>query len=620
MKNLFGRKDLATSRDRRSRKAALQRSRRVLALEPLEGRALLSVSNVNITSITGLGDRDGNLTNEHVQITAATTVSVKFDYTTAGGTGNTNQHAEIWTSGFGSLVSTGVFNNVTDANGPHSGTVTVSTTGLAPGNYGVKVLVTHQGNGTNSDDNSVAIYAHVTPTVPLTAPDATYTGSPYTSASVGPFAGDAYGTTTLTYTGTQNVGGPYGPAGAPTNAGTYTVTASYVSDGQVHGFTQYDNALSSAGFTINKADATIDVSGYSAPYDGYAHGATGSAKGVLGESLAGLDLGASFTNVPGGTAHWTFTDVTGNYKNASGSVAIDISKADAAIDVSGYSAPYDGYAHGATLDHATGVLGEDLSGGISLGASFTNVPGGTAHWTFSGGTNYNDAEGDVAIDISKADATINVSDYTGAFDANYHGLSGTAAGVLTEDLSSLLHLGSTYLHVGTYPVSWSFDGNQNYNADSGSGTVTITLQSVTYTPQGTGYWKNHGSLITAADLTFLNGLNLKNGSGTHVTFSTTAELVTWFNSNASLMAYKLSTQLATMELNVRHGLVTGTALISDAALSPYSGSLTGWTNGYITVNDLMAAANSALLGTNVAFQTALQTAFNNLNGGSGLGS
>ena len=35
--------------------------------------------------------------------------------------------------------------------------------------------------------------------------------------------------------------------------------------------------------------------------------------------LAGLDLGASFTNVPGGTANWTFTDVTGNYNNKSGS-------------------------------------------------------------------------------------------------------------------------------------------------------------------------------------------------------------------------------------------------------------------------------------------------------------
>ncbi len=47
-----------------------------------------------------------------------------------------------------------------------------------------------------------------------------------------------------------------------------------------------------------------------------AHGATGTATGVGGAALSGLVLGDSFTNVPGGTATWTFTDTTGNYNNA----------------------------------------------------------------------------------------------------------------------------------------------------------------------------------------------------------------------------------------------------------------------------------------------------------------
>ena len=46
-----------------------------------------------------------------------------------------------------------------------------------------------------------------------------------------------------------------------------------------------------------------------------------------GVNLTGLNLGASFTNVPGGTASWTFTDATGNYNNTSGTAAIVISKA-----------------------------------------------------------------------------------------------------------------------------------------------------------------------------------------------------------------------------------------------------------------------------------------------------
>src|SRR5262249_57842847 len=103
---------------------------------------------------------------------------------------------------------------------------------------------------------------------------------------------------------------------------------------------------------------------------------------------AGLELGASFSTAAGGTAHWTFTGGT-NYNDAQGDVAIALSKADASILVNGYSGTYDGQAHGATLGHASGVGGADLSAGLDLGASFSNAPRGTAHWTFTGGTNYN---------------------------------------------------------------------------------------------------------------------------------------------------------------------------------------------------------------------------------------
>src|SRR5207302_1210716 len=66
---------------------------------------------------------------------------------------------------------------------------------------------------------------------------------------------------------------------------------------------------------------------------------------------------------------------------------------------------YDGAAHGAT-GSATGVNGEDLTSLLNLGASFTDVPGGTAHWTFSGNTNYAPASGDATITITKATPTI----------------------------------------------------------------------------------------------------------------------------------------------------------------------------------------------------------------------
>jgi hypothetical protein len=104
-------------------------------------------------------------------------------------------------------------------------------------------------------------------------------------------------------------------------------------------------------------------------------------------------------------------------------------------------------------------------------------------------------------------------------------------------------------------------------------TKTVTFGNVCLGPGGgltLGFWsnKNGQKLETAADFTFLsNSLCLVNASGGHQTFSTTlatakTQLNTWLlNATATNMAYMLSAQLATMELNVRHGFVSGSALV-----------------------------------------------------------
>ena len=95
------------------------------------------------------------------------------------------------------------------------------------------------------------------------------------------------------------------------DAWTFTDTHRQLQQRQRHG---HDN--------IDKANATIVVTPYSVTYDGRAHTATGTAKGVQGESLSGLDLsGTTHTNAGDYTGDaWTFTDTTGNYNNASGTV------------------------------------------------------------------------------------------------------------------------------------------------------------------------------------------------------------------------------------------------------------------------------------------------------------
>ncbi|AMY13017.1 Kelch motif [Luteitalea pratensis] len=262
----------------------------------------------------------------------------------------------------------------------------------------------------------------------------------------------------------------------------------------------YNNASGTATIVISKADATIQVDGYSGAYDGAAHGVTGSATGVKGETLTGLVLGDSFTNVPGGTANWAFTDITGNYNNASGTAAIVISKADATIQVDGYSGTYDGAAHGAT-GSATGVKGETLTG-LVLGDSFTNVPGGTANWAFTDITgNYNNASGTAAIVISKADATIQVDGYSGTYDGAAHGATGSATGVKGETLTGLV-LGDSYTNVPGGTANWAFtDITGNYNNASGTAAIviskatpTVNVQSVSATFDG----QAHGTTGTVA--------------------------------------------------------------------------------------------------------------------------
>jgi hypothetical protein len=109
-----------------------------------------------------------------------------------------------------------------------------------------------------------------------------------------------------------------------------------------------------------------------------------------------------------------------------------------------------------------------------------------------------------------------------------------------------------------------------------------------------GFWtnKNGQALITSADLTFLVGLNLRTLDGGNFDPATKTQLKNWLlAAKATNMAYMLSAQLATMELNVRHGFVNGAALVF---AGPDPNNCLSDVNGFISVNDLMAAADTEL--------------------------
>src|SRR5438094_2815935 len=111
---------------------------------------------------------------------------------------------------------------------------------------------------------------------------------------------------------------------------------------------------------------------------------------------------------------------------------------------------------------------------LNLGASFTDVPGGTAHWTFAGNTNYAPASGDASVTITQASATVSVSGYTGIYDGHAHSATGSALGVTGEDLSTLLNLGASFTDVPGGTAHWPFARNDDYAAAAGAAAVNMT--------------------------------------------------------------------------------------------------------------------------------------------------
>jgi hypothetical protein len=137
-----------------------------------------------------------------------------------------------------------------------------------------------------------------------------------------------------------------------------------------------------------------------------------------------------------------------------------------------------------------------------------------------------------------------------------------------------------------------------------------------------GFWSNRNgqALIGADDRALLVSLNLRNADGSNFDPATNAAFRTWIlGATATNMAYMLSAQLAAMELNVFNGFVAGGALI----YAPGTNSANA--NGFATVSDLMAEANTELGAHGLvlsgspdrAYQEALKNALdkanNNLN-------
>ncbi|MFL5619359.1 MAG: MBG domain-containing protein [Gemmatimonadaceae bacterium] len=314
--------------------------------------------------------------------------------------------------------------------------------------------------------------------------------------STSPITTNSVGDGAITYAATTGAGSvctvnsSTGAVTMNTGTGDCGVTATLAAG------TNYTGATS-AQLTIKaaKATATITVTGYTGVYDGQPHGATGTAVGVGNEDLASLlNLGASFTDVPGGTANWSFAGGA-NYVDANGTASIVISKAPqtTAVTISAPASMTYGQAPATlTASGGDGNGAYQFSVGASTGCSVTgdkmSVVNASQTCLVSairlGDNNHLDSPASSAATVTlvKANAVIAVTGFSGEYDAQPHGATGTATGAKSEDLTSLLILGASFTPVPGGTANWSFSGGDNHNPANGTAAVTITRKKASVTP------------------------------------------------------------------------------------------------------------------------------------------
>jgi hypothetical protein len=152
--------------------------------------------------------------------------------------------------------------------------------------------------------------------------------------------------------------------------------------------------------------------------------------------------------------------------------------------------------------------------------------------------------------------------------------------------------------VRTTPGEMEFDVDTDYSENVAFGTACIgSGGSLTI-----GYWTTSGQQLEArGDFTALTALNLVTTQGTAQDFAGSAAQSKsslkqfLLGANTTNMANMLSAELSAMKLNVLHGFVNGTALIYAPGLSA-CGMNGGSPAGFISINDLMSAANQSLAG------------------------
>jgi hypothetical protein len=480
------------------------------SLTPIYANNINAGSATASASYGGDANHDGSTGNGGFEITRASSSTTVNCPASATYTGSAIEPCTASYSGAGGLSGslTPTYANNTDA-----GTASATATYGGDANH----------DGSTGNATFEITQASSSTTVTCTG-SPVYNGSPITPCSV-------------TVTGANLSLTPAPVYANNVNAGTNTASAGYTFPGD----TNHTGSSDSKNFSIAKADATVNVSGFSGAYDGSPHGASGTATGVNAENLSSLlNLGASFTNVPGGTAHWTFNagNSNGNYNSTSGDATITITKA----------APVITWNNPADIVYGTALSSTQLNATANVAGNFNYTPAsGTvlnagsgqsllSSFTPTDSTNYNAGSKTVMINVLKATAAFsNLSSPTIAYGMATTNLSGKLSfgsliptGNVAITLNSVtqnaaIEAGGNFassfatgsLAPGSYSIAYNYAGDSNFNSASGSGTLQVGYGIVTLYDQ-TKVHQSGSTIPIKLKITDANGNNLSS-AGTVVT-------------------------------------------------------------------------------------------------------
>lgn len=433
----------------------------------------LGTTTVQITATDDAGNTStGSFT---VTVKAITTVVLNCPTSTAY-TGSAIEPCTATVTGAGGLneaLTVSYTNNV------NAGTATASASYAGAANY----------VGSSGSKNFEITKAVTTTTV--TVSNASYDGNAHGGTAIVTGAGGLNQNLTILYSGRNST--VYSSNDAPTNAGDYTASASFAGD------SNYAASSDSKNFSIAKASQTINFGALADKTFGDADFSV-SATSNSGLAVAFAASPQSVCTVAGNTVHiigagsCTITASQSgdtNYNPATDvPQSFTVAKASSTTTVSVGNAQYDGNMHGGTAAvTGAGGLNQSLTvtytgiNGTVYGPSTTtpsNAGDYTASASFGGDVNHEPSTDSKNFQIAKISATINVNGYTGVYDGQSHGATGTATGITGENLTNLLNFGSSFTNVPGGTADWSFAGNTNYLPASGTANIVITKATPTF--------------------------------------------------------------------------------------------------------------------------------------------